>query len=422
GTTEAGVLEFNGLNFWMSNKRPGTIHFRTQEISRLSITNSGNVGIGNFAPEDLLHVKNGDIRVEHTSVPRIKLFQGATEAAAYRVDGSDLWLDNYLVGDTYFSTQNLARLTLAYGGNIGIGTTAPADLLHVQDGNIRLQGDNSFIDLHSTHPSLPTGIRFYEGAGFRGAMFYSVFTNQLNMTNSIADDGLVMDFNNNHVGIGTSAPAQLLHVDGKITIGTDTTAAVAGSMRYDGGIFEGYDGTQWTEFGGGDSHWSQISNRIYYNDGAVLVGRTNTIGSERFGVRYPVASAAYGGMYIETNGHSDSKPFYGYAIDNLGKMWHYYDGASGDWRVNNGGDRLTVENTGDVGVGTTQPDAPLHVAGGNNWDLTSTEGDFKIGNATHRLLMGLATGGVGAGTARIYSKGGASKLILGGDATDVLSI
>lgn len=93
----------------------------------------------------------------------------------------------------------------------------------------------------------------------------------------------------------------------------------------------------------------------------VLVGRDYRIGSEYFGVQAPV-TAGYGGMYIETLGEN-GQPFYGYATDGTNRAWHYYDGSSGQWRLYNNGNRLSVGTDGHIGVGTTVPEATLDVAG-----------------------------------------------------------
>lgn len=71
---------------------------------------------------------------------------------------------------------------------------------------------------------------------------------------------------------------------------------------------------------------------------------------------------------------------------------------------------------GYVGVGTTAPASRLDVLGGF-WDTSSTEGDFRIGDAAHRLKMGISTGGGGAGHATIAAQGGINTLSLGAGTT-----
>jgi hypothetical protein len=84
-----------------------------------------------------------------------------------------------------------------------------------------------------------------------------------------------------------------------------------------------------------------------------------------------------------------------------------------------GGGNLYVENN--VGIGTTVPEAQLHITGGQ-WDLTNSEGDLKIGNDTYRLKMGVALGGGGAGDVRVRAQGGTSRLILGSGNVDTLVV
>ncbi len=60
--------------------------------------------------------------------------------------------------------------------------------------------------------------------------------------------------------------------------------------------------------------------------------------------------------------------------------------------------------------------APMRVAGGN-FDLTVTEGDFRIGNDTHRIKMGIALGGGGAGAGFIVAQGGIQYLAIGSGTT-----
>ncbi len=305
--------------------------------------------------------------------------------------------------------------------NVGIGTTNPADLLHIKDGMLRLEGNNKFFNLHTTTPNA-TGFRFYTNGAYEGGWFYRGSDQILNLTNNGNINGFVYDLEN---------------------------------------------------------------NRAY-------LGRDFQIGSEVFGVRAP--TTGYGGMYMETSGET-GQPFYGYATDSIGRMWHYYHGTTNSWRVNLGGDKLTlnglgyfgigtvspndrlhvmnnirldgattalrfydgttskgqlqfngnhvfltnfmnggtinmttgganrliVENDGDIGISTLSPISRLHVFG-NAWDLANSDGIFAIGAAAERLAFGMAIDGAGAGTGRIYAKGTSNKLILGGGANDVLSV
>jgi hypothetical protein len=88
---------------------------------------------------------------------------------------------------------------------------------------------------------------------------------------------------------------------------------------------------------------------------------------------------------------------------------------------------LTVTGSGALNGGVSVGNiggprqSTLHIAGGIS-DTTTTEGDFKIGNATHRLKIGVATGGGGAGDARISAQGGTNRIMMGGGTGDVLSI
>ena len=100
-------------------------------------------------------------------------------------------------------------------------------------------------------------------------------------------------------------------------------------------------------------------------------------------------------------------------------------GSTGQTLRHNGSDWIGVSNLYNdgsaIGIGTTSPTAPLDIAGGN-WDLSATDGDLKIGDATYKLKIGVSTGGLGAGTAGIRMEGGEKKLILGAGTAEVLTI
>jgi hypothetical protein len=60
-------------------------------------------------------------------------------------------------------------------------------------------------------------------------------------------------------------------------------------------------------------------------------------------------------------------------------------------------------------TGAVAMPATLQVDGDNAWDLDATEGDLRIGNATHRLKIGVPVGGGGAGDVALKVEGGLAR-------------
>jgi len=103
--------------------------------------------------------------------------------------------------------------------------------------------------------------------------------------------------------------------------------------------------------------------------GTLLVNPTNQFvgvnrsapvtGAEHFGVYAPTGNGIYGGMYISTGAY-DGLPFYGYhTLSNV--AWTYLDGQTGNWKLFNNGERITVQKDGNVGIGTTSPASKLDI-------------------------------------------------------------
>ena len=84
------------------------------------------------------------------------------------------------------------------------------------------------------------------------------------------------------------------------------------------------------------------------------------------------ATTGFGGMYVNTS--TGGEPFYGYAANGTLSAYHYIDGGDANkWKLNVGGIRMTVQQDGDVGIGTTAPSAKLDVSG-----TTELNGDVTI--------------------------------------------
>jgi hypothetical protein len=69
-------------------------------------------------------------------------------------------------------------------------------------------------------------------------------TTALQVFNSAGTSVFNVDTVNSRVGVGTAAPKEALQVNGAINLGT-TSSTNAGTIRWSGTDFEGYDGSQW---------------------------------------------------------------------------------------------------------------------------------------------------------------------------------
>ena len=78
--------------------------------------------------------------------------------------------------------------------------------------------------------------------------------------------------------------------------------------------------------------------------------------------------------------------------------------------------------SGNVGIGVLDPTAKMDIAGGQ-WDIPGgSQGDFRIGNSSNGLRIGVSTGGGGAGDVRMFAVGGTNRMILGTGTSDVLTV
>lgn len=67
-------------------------------------------------------------------------------------------------------------------------------------------------------------------------------------------------------------------------------------------------------------------------------------------------------------------------------------------------------------------DGSLRIRGRNNWNLEGSEGDLRIGDEDHRLKIGVALGGGGAGACNVQAHGGLNRLGFGAAGENVLQL
>ncbi len=272
-----------------------------------------------------------------------------------------------------FETTNTERMRIDATGNVGIGNNAPRSSLEINNATnsfdlLRLISGSDNVGLTGivfgrytlAERNAKTGIFMHQkiaGDWRRGDLVFALNAGADMNEVSLADERMRITYGGN-VGIANTNPTEKLDITGNLKFSgalmPNNTAGTAGQVLTSAGA-------------GAAPTWANASS------GWGLTGNSGTTPASQF------------------IGTTDAQDF--------------------RLRTNNL-ERLSINSAGNVGIGTTTPISKLNVSLGQ-WDLVNSEGDFSIGDGTHRLKMGVSGGGGGAGDAYIASQGGTNRLFLG---------
>ncbi len=326
-------------------------------------------------------------------------------------------------------------------GAVGVGTTGPDCAMHVVSSNIHVMevegtagGAWALLDIDASGLSSNPGIEFLRQGALKAVTYVGLGDDLVFRVG--ANDALRLEAGTANCGIGVYDPLERLDVAGAVRIGT-TSESNAGTIRWTGTDFEGYDGGTWlslTSSGGGTLPAGSLGQTIRHNGSDWVSSSFLYNDGDRIGIGTTIPSAELEVMGDNMTNHFKLSASTGAGpalyLNAVNKDWTIYGSnpgsSAGDAKLvfrdfSAAQDRMVIDADGDVGIGTNEPDASLHLAGGN-WDLVSTEGDLKIGNDDYRLKIGVATGGGGAGSAGIRVQGGLERLILGAGSTEALTV
>jgi hypothetical protein len=327
-----------------------TVTVETSGFERMRIDSSGNVGIGvSPATDGAIHVHRSG-----ASFPTIKITNGTTGTA--NSDGFDLVCGS--AGEAYvynrenqpliFGTNATERMRISSAGLVGIGTASPGAILELN------AGTNSDIRVNTSASGYLQLGQFSNGA-FISTSSSDATAGILRLGTGGSEKMRISVAGN--VGIGTSSPARPLDVNG--------TARLA-----DGAVLE-WGGTT-TRISGSSSTNTLIlatnnAERMRIDSsGNVGIGTTSPV--------YKLVVSAAGASGIE----------FGPAYSGTANLIQHYSRSGGVYvdAVNDaaqhrfatsGTERLRIDSSGNVGIGTSSPSADLSVG-----SITTSSGDVHL--------------------------------------------
>jgi hypothetical protein len=179
---------------------------------RLLIDSTGNVGIGTTTPTQLLHLSGGSLRLDNGQAIRWRNAANTADVDIMALDISDSFLIRGWGGGLKLCDSSwLTRMFVQEGGNVGIGTTSPAQKLDVA-GTAQMTGFKLPTGATSGYvlTSDPAGVGTWQAAAGGGLISIDSVSNPGGDVDLISQDAISITPNDsaNTITIGETHSAR----------------------------------------------------------------------------------------------------------------------------------------------------------------------------------------------------------------------
>ena len=385
----------------MSILKANRIENLTTTDGGINVNNSGNVGIGRTSPESRLHIDSG-------SGNQPLVIQASGNTAAYVRFKNSADQNGYIAYNNSafaFWTSNSERLRIDSSGRVAIGHTSPSDPLHVKGAS----GIQFSIDTPSGGQY--TQMSFRNNGTQKAALWWNNTASSLvNYVASgafawnISTEKMRLDSSGN-LGIGTSSPSSFNSDGRNLVVGTGSggqgMSIYSGNSSY--GTIYFADGTSGDALYQGGVLYNHASNFMRLDTAGAERLRIDSSGNVGIGTSSPTS---YGNSQATLVIEDDTNPAICWSDTGQTRDWwavangsnlsfNYADGG-GSGSASNVTSALSMDNSGNVGIGTAVPNYPLHL---NRSGSTAVYQQFTNGStgtgSSDGLQVGINTSGDG---------------------------